>query len=245
MPPTASLLGAAPKVTEQLVFELAAPEPPSFGNFLPGRNAEALAAVRAIAAGGVAETGVFLWGPAGAGKTHLLRAAVADVERRGQRATFVALPGALLAHDAGALAAQALVAIDAVDQAPPEAQARLFTVFNGLRERGGHLLVASGVPLAAAPLRDDLRTRLGWGLVYELVPLADTDKPAALAAYARQRGFRLADDVIAYLLAHGRRDMGALVGMLAALDRHSLATKRPITIPMLRNWLQRDIGLDR
>jgi DnaA family protein len=86
---------------------------------------------------------------------------------------------------------------------------------------------------------------LGWGLVYELIPLADADKPAALAAYARGRGFRLADEVIDYLLAHGRRDMGALVGALAALDRHSLANKRPITVPMLRAWLQQDIDLDR
>jgi DnaA family protein len=93
-------------------------------------------------------------------------------------------------------------------------------------------------------LRDDLRTRLGWGLVYEVAPLADTEKPAALAAYALQRGFRLADDVIGYLLAHGRRDMPALLSTLVALYRHSLATKRPITVPMLRDWLQREIGLD-
>ncbi len=74
------------------------------------------------------------------------------------------------------------------------------------------------------------------------MPLTDAEKPAALAAYARQRGFRLTDDVIAYLLAHGRRDMGALLATLAALDRHSLATKRPITVPLLRDWLQREIG---
>ena len=110
---------------------------------------------------------------------------------------------------------------------------------------GGHLLVASRIPLAALTLREDLRTRLGWGLVYELVPLADADKPAALAAFARGRGFRLADEVIGYLLAHGRRDMGALLGVLVALDRQSLATKRPITVPMLRAWLQQDMDLGR
>ena len=186
-----------------------------------------------------------LWGAPGAGKTHLLRAAVGAVESRGAAAAFIADPGELLAQDPGALARRAVVAIDGIDLASPDAQARLFTLFNGLRERGGHLLVASRMPLAALPLREDLRTRLGWGLVYELAPLADADKPLALSAYARGRGFRLADDVIAYLLAHGRRDMGALVGALAALDRHSLATKRPITVPMLRAWLQHDIDLDR
>ena len=73
--------------------------------------------------------------------------------------------------------------------------------------------------------------------------MADADKPAALARYAEERGFRLSDDVIAYLLAHGRRDMTTLVATLAALDRYSLAAKRPITVPLLRTWLQREIPL--
>ncbi len=232
-------------MTEQLVFELASPEPPSFANFLPGGNAEALAMAKALAGGDVAESGVMFWGPPGAGKTHLLRATAGAIESRGGAAVFMAEPAEILAQDPVALAQQHVVAIDRVDLASPDAQARLFTVFNGLRAAGGHLLVASRLPLAALPLREDLRTRLGWGLVYELTPLADADKPLALAAYARGRGFRLADDVIDYLLAHGRRDMGALVGALAALDRHSLATKRPITVPMLRAWLQHDIDLER
>ena len=154
------------------------------------------------------------------------------------------MPGSLPAQDPAALAEHDLVAIDGIDLAAPDAQASAFTIFNGLRDRGGHLLVATRRPLAALSLREDLRTRLGWGLVYEVSPLADADKAEALAAYARGRGFRLADDVIHYLLAHGRRDMSALVGALAALDRHSLATKRPITVPLLRAWLQHDIDLD-
>ena len=234
---------AAPNVTEQLVFDLAVPEPPSFGNFVPRGNAEALAAVMALAAGDVGETGVLLWGAPGAGKTHLLRAAVAAVEARGRRASFVDARE-LTAQDPAELAPHDLVAIDGIDLASPEAQAGAFTIFNGLRDRGGHLLFASRKPLAALSMREDLRTRIGWGLVYEVSPLADADKAEALAAYARGRGFRLADDVIHYLLAHGRRDMSALVGALAALDRHSLATKRPITVPLVRAWLQPDIDLD-
>jgi DnaA family protein len=232
-------------VTEQLVFDLAASEPPSFANFLPGHNAEVLATMKALAAGKVAETGVLLWGAPGAGKTHLLRAATRATEARGASASYVADAGALLAQDADWLADHAVVAIDGIDLATPDAQAVLFRLFNALRERGGHIVAASRAPQPALPLREDLRTRLGWGLVYEIAPLADADKPAALAAYAAQRGFRLGDDVIDYLLAHGRRDMPALLATLAALDRHSLAVKRPITVPLLRDWLQREIGLGR
>jgi len=229
---------------EQLVFDLAPPEPPSFGNFLPGRNPELITALDRVATGLAAETGLFVWGPPGAGKSHLLRAAVAAAAVRGVPASYIAATGTLLAVDPEVLGKQALVAVDAIDTARAEAQGRLFTLFNALKATGGHFLAASRAPLAALALREDLRTRLGWGLVYELVPLTDADKPAALAAYARQRGFALADEVIRYLLAHGRRDMTALLAALAALDRHSLATKHPITVPMLRDWLQRDMPLE-
>jgi DnaA family protein len=132
--------------------------------------------------------------------------------------------------------------VDAIDTADASAQAALFTLVNGLAGHG-HWLAAASMPPVRLPLRDDLRTRLALGLVLEVVALADADKPQALAAYARERGFRLPDDVIEYLLAHGRRDMPSLVATLTALDRHSLATKRGITVPLLRQWLQRDLGL--
>jgi DnaA family protein len=236
---------AATLVTEQLVFDLAAPQPPSFANFLSTANAEALATLQALSAGVGSETGVLLWGAPGAGKTHLLRAAVAAAEAQGRRAIHIANADGVSAHEIGALVEHALVAVDGIDIASEDAQAKLFTLFNGLRDRGGHLLVASRSPLSALTLRADLRTRLGWGLVYEIMPLSDIDKPAALRVFARGRGFRLADDVIDYLLAHGRRDMPALIAALAALDRHSLATKRPITVAMLKSWLQRDFDLNR
>ena len=95
---------------------------------------------------------------------------------------------------------------------------------------------------AGLAVREDLRTRLGWGLVYEISPLVDDEKPAALSAYARRRGFAVPDEVIRYLLGHARRDMPTLLGALAALDRHSLALRRPVTLSLLREWLQQ--GLD-
>jgi DnaA family protein len=235
--------GANAQLTEQLVFDLAASEPQSFSNFLRGSNAEALATLDALAAGRATETGILLWGAPGSGKTHLLRAAILAAEARGAAVAYVATPDNLVAQDAGRLAACALVAIDEIDSAPPDAQSVIFTLFNGLKEKDGHLLAAASAAPASLPLREDLRTRLAWGLVYEIAPLSDADKAGALSAYAEQRGFRLGADVIGYLLAHGRRDMPALLATLSALDRQSLAAKRPITVPMLRDWLQRDIEL--
>jgi DnaA family protein len=225
-------------VAEQLVFELVAPGPPTFATFVAGRNAEAVAALERVAAAPGGETGVVLWGASGAGKSHLLAASVASASAHGRVAHYLADS----AHADPALAVDgALVAVDDVDRADERAAGRLFTLFNALRERGGTLVAATAVPPARLTLRDDVRTRLGWGLVFEIVPLADAEKAAALAAYARERGFSLGDDVIGYLLAHGRRDMRALVATLAELDRLSLAQKRPVTVPLVRDWLQRRI----
>lgn len=227
-------------MTEQLILDLARAEAPTFANFVAGQNREALAALAAMADGRSHENGVLAWGAAGAGKSHLLQAAL--------HAALPLRPVVLCAAgrdvpDAAGVPPSALVVIDRIDAADADAQARLFTLLNTLAATGGQWIAAAAVPPARLALRDDLRTRVALGLVFEIVPLADAEKPQALATYARERGFRLSDDVIAYLLAHGRRDMPSLVATLAALDRHSLATRRNVTVPLLREWLQRELGL--
>ncbi len=220
---------------EQLVFELAPAEPPRFANFLPGPNAELVHLLPKFVAGGVDETGLLIWGVPGSGKTHLLRAATAFARDSGIDAQFFLDADEL--DDATIAEPPQLVAIDNIDAAATTA-AGIFTLYNRLKDRGGHLLAASRTPLVALPLREDVRTRLGWGLVYEALPLSDDDKPEAMAAFARQRGFVLSPDVIDYLLRHVRRDMPSLLATLAAMDRASLSAKRPITVPLLKTWLK-------
>ncbi len=219
---------------EQLILELAPLEPPAFANFVAGSNREAVATLRRMASGDIGETGVVIWGPPGVGKTHLLRAAASAAVAAGRTAHYVANP-ALCDPSAPQ---SALVCVDAVDTADDAAQGRLFTLYNALAASQGQLLAAARVAPAHLALRDDLRTRLGHGLVFEVAGLEDRDKVQALEAYATERGFHLSRDVIDYLLAHGRRDMATLVATLAALDRRSLAAKRPVTVPLLREWMQ-------
>ncbi len=227
---------------EQLTFELAPPEPPRWSNFLPGRNGELVAVLGRFIDRSDAAPSFLLWGTPGSGKTHLLQAAVALAEERGVAARYYAAPA--LVPPAEEEDRAALLAVDRVDEADSAAAGRIFTIYNAFTQRGARMLAASRAPLAALAVREDLRTRLGWGLVYEVLPLLDEEKPAALASYARQRGFDLSAEVIDYLLRHGRRDMGSLISAVAALDRLSLAAKRPITVPMLRDWLQATLNLE-
>jgi DnaA family protein len=121
-------------------------------------------------------------------------------------------------------------------------QAALFRLFHRLRDDDMRLLVAGDVPPAGLAVRDDVRTRLGAGLVLQLRLLSDEEKVEALRNHAAGRGFALSPEMSDYLLRHGRRDLPSLLAVLDALDQYSLQTKRQITLPLLREVLQQAQG---
>lgn len=210
----------------QLALDLIAPPVPAFDNFVAGRNAEAIAHLRA-AADGSGERFVYVWGEAGCGRTHLLQAAAAAAPS----AAYVAC-----AEDSVFDGDAPLFAADDVERLGAQAQVALFHRYNALREAGGGLIASGSVPPVQLALRADLVTRLGWGLVVQVHALSDEEKAQALAQHARARGFTLPREVTAYLLTHAPRDMRALFETLDALDRYALETKRAITVPLLRDY---------
>ena len=120
-----------------------------------------------------------------------------------------------------------------------ERQHALFHLFNQVQADPGAALVCAGdAPPLRLSVREDLRTRLGWGLVHELQQLTDDEKAAALRTVAAERGVVLSPDVVPWLLTHRSRDMSALLEQFDALDRHAFERKRPITLPLVREWLQ-------
>jgi DnaA family protein len=195
----------------QLPLPISPAAEPSLDNYVAGANAEALERVRALAAGRLKEAIVYLWGEPGSGRTHLLRAA--------------------------ASANPAIVIADEVDRLEDAAQQALFIAINAARDGGPAVLAAGNAPPAQLQLREDLRTRLGWGLVYHLKPLTDAEKALHLRSEAARRGLRLTDEVLWYLLNHLPRDLGSLYSILDRLDRHSLAKQRAITLPFVREAL--------
>jgi DnaA family protein len=212
----------------QLALALEARPAHTLENFVAGRNAAALAAVRTLID---APTGViYLWGEPGCGRSHLLHAAAGTAESQGVNSALVLglSPDWALAEN------MRLVAVDDVDRLGEADQIRLFDLCNDLRAVGGALLVSGSVSPATLALREDLRTRLASGLAFQLHPLTDAEKTLALRDYARDRGLRMAEDVVPYLLSHLQRDMATQIAVVDALDRYSLEQKRPVTLPLVR-----------
>jgi DnaA family protein len=131
-----------------------------------------------------------------------------------------------------------LYLLDDCDKLSEEAQIAAFALFNQVRENNGMMIAAGAVAPAILAVREDLRTRLGWGLIYQIHELTDEQKIAALSHAAVARGLTLSSGVLPYLITHFKRDMRSLSAMLDALDHYSLETKRPITLPLLRDLLQ-------
>ena len=220
---------------KQLALDFANPPLPSLDNFITGRNAELLDSLRRLASRQAAERFIYIWGRPASGRTHLLRAAVGEMQRAGGAAAYVqCVTGVPLADG---LERMECVALDDVDRLDGEGQVAAFDLYNVLREQGAALLAAGSAPPVQLKLRGDLLTRLAWGLVYQAHALNDEEKSRALADYAAGRGFQLQPEVRDYLLTRGSRSLASLLVAVDALDRYSLETKRPVTVPLARELL--------
>jgi DnaA family protein len=221
---------------KQLPLPISPPPAEGFDQLVVGRNAEAVQHLRGLLPGTGAAAPVYLWGEAGSGKTRLLRALAAQHQAQGERVGWFdaadALPWTL---DEG----WSLVVVDrceALDAAHQQAAFALF-VEAGSQGVGVQWAAAGRLPPVDLPLRDDLRSRLGWGHVFALQPLAEGETRAALRREADRRGIFLSDDVMDYLLTRFRRDLAHLMDLLDRLDGFALAEKRAVTVPLLKKML--------
>jgi DnaA family protein len=225
----------------QLPLALRWPRRQRFDHFHAGANAAALAAVEQLAR----EPGapwLYLHGPAGCGKSHLLMAACQAAGEAGRSVQY--LPLARLADRAAAIrgvAGGALLGLDDLGAIAGEREAEhaLFDLYNRARAEGAALLFAAEAAPAQLGLGlPDLRSRLGACTQFTLKPLEDAERRAVLKAQAGLRGIELDDHVLDWLFARHTRDLGALLDLLDRLDQASLAAQRRVTIPFLRNLLR-------
>lgn len=237
----------------QLPLPLGDPPAPSFDNFVAGDNQECVARLRDLAAGQRQQRFFYLWGPPASGRSHLLTALVpgpADRAAAAAKAGSVAVPAAVRAPGVNAWRFDPQAALpdfdrnssnfticlaDDIDRLDDDGQVALFHLINRVQAHPEAALVMAGSqPPQSTLVREDLRTRLGAALVFQLHPLSDADKRVALQVAAHQRGVVISPDLLDYLLVHFPRDLGSLMVWLDALDRYAMQEQRAMTVPLLR-----------
>ena len=222
---------------KQLLLDISSPRPPTLENFIPGHNFELLQTLKNTLINQSLERFIYVWGNSGCGKSHLLQAVAEAFVQQQLKAIYVSCEiNSEFAFDAASLRC---MAIDNVERLGAAAQIRLFNFYNQVREEGDALFLVSGeVSPARLSLRQDLVTRLAWGLVYQVHELNDEEKREAMKNHAISCGFELPYEICDYLLQHEQRNLPALIRVVDALDRYSLTKQRPITLPLLRELLQ-------
>ena len=215
----------------QLIFDFAERGYPGFDKFLGTENAELVYVLQHKH-----DPFIYVWGEEGAGKSHLLRAWVAQALDAGKKAVYIDAAATPLTE--AAFEAEYL-AIDQIEKLGNEEQALLFAVFNRFRNSGkGFLLLSSEHTPQQLVIREDLRTRMAYCLVYEVKPLTDQEKIDALISMAAARQVTIDPEIFEYLLNHWRRDMDSLMQMLDTLDNYAVTMGKRITLPLLRQLLK-------
>jgi len=214
----------------------------AFDAFVPGPNGAALAHLRALAASlprpvAAPTTPVYLWGPRASGKTHLLRALTQAALERGLHAGWfdAASPMPWRFDEAWSL-----LLFDTCEAFDDARQHAAFALFIDAGAQGVPIAAAGALPPIDLPLRDDLRTRLGWGHVFALEPLGESDTRAALRREADRRGIFLSDEVMDYLLTRFSRDLQHLMALLERLDEFALSQHRTVTVPLLKRMFEQE-----
>ncbi len=225
---------------KQMALDIGLHSVPSLESFFAGPNSAALHHLKLWTAAQMpSPVPTYLWGESGSGKSHLLKAALAALKSHGLSVGWLDAQTSLhVPFDESWTA----VLMDDVHLFNLEQQAMAFNWFvNALTPKTGlprWVLAAGALPPADLKLRDDLRSRLGWGHVYALQVLNDSERRAVLRQEADSRGLFLSDDVMTYMLTRFSRDLSSLMSLLDHLDQFALQTQRAITIPLIKSMLE-------
>ena len=231
---------------KQLALDIGLATGPTLERFFAGPNEAALQHLRLAAGAGSSETTrspvpTYLWGEPGSGKTHLLQAVRQALREQGSSVGWL---DPTVGEPPDFDERWAAVVMDDVHLYDTAQQATAFNWFvNAITPPSGRpraVLAAGGVPPADLPLREDLRSRLGWGHVFELHPLPEPELRAALRQAADARGVFLSDEVMDFVLRRFARDLGSLMQLLDQLDRYALQAQRAITIPLVKAMLENE-----
>jgi DnaA family protein len=223
---------------KQLALDIGLARPPSLGSFLAGPNEAAWRHLQ-LWAGSPTRSPVptYLWGASGSGKTHLLKAVAETLREQGASAGWL---DPTIAEPPEFDERWAVVLLDDTHLYNPVQQHAAFAWFVQAQTLQRGVLGAGLLPPADLKLREDLRTRLGWGHVFKLHVLSEPERRAVLRQAADGRGVFLSDEVMDFILTRFSRDLGSLMQLLEHLDAYALQTQRAITIPLIKSMLENE-----
>jgi len=223
---------------KQLALDIGLARPATLESFFAGPNEAAWKHLQ-LWVGSPTRSPVptYLWGPAASGKTHLLQAVQESLREQGASAGWL---DPSMAEPPEFDERWAVVLLDDVQQYSAVQQHTAFNWFVQAQTLQRGVLAAGALPPADLPLREDLRTRLGWGHVFQLHVLSEPERRAVLRQAADARGVFLGDDVMDFILHRFSRDLGSLMQLLEHLDAYALRTQRAITIPLIKSMLENE-----
>jgi DnaA family protein len=221
---------------KQLALDIGLARAPSLATFLAGPNEAAWRHLQ-LWAGNPTRSPVptYLWGPSGSGKTHLLRAVEASLREQGAATGWL---DPSMAEPPPFDERWAVVLLDEVHLYSAVQQQAAFSWFVQCQALQRGVLSAGLHPPTHLQLREDLRTRLGWGHVFQLHVLSEPVRRAVLRQAADARGVFMSDEVMDFILTRFSRDLASLMQLLDHLDAYALQTQRAITIPLIRSMLE-------
>ena len=225
---------------KQIALDISLATAASFSNFFTGPNNAALSHLLLWSGSPLpSPVPTYLWGQPGSGKTHLLKAAAGALQLQGARVGWL---DASVTEPPEFNQSWSAVILDECHRYSAVQQQAAFNWFiNAVSGTDGQprgVLAAGEVPPADLLLRDDLRSRLGWGHVYELYALSEPERRGVLRAQADARGIFLSDEVISFVLSRFSRDLSSLMQLLDQLDGYALQTQRAVTVPLLKAMLE-------
>lgn len=230
-------------MTQQITIPVSNRREFTFANFIQSDNAALVVALVEVSIGLQPIPVLFFWGETGSGKTHLLHACCDTASEQRRRFHYFSLSNDCAdVIQATEVSEAGLVCIDNLEllsQDNRDLSLALLSLYEKVMQAGGNIIVTANHPLVnlEMPL-PDLVSRLSAGGTYHLAPLGDEDKYTALMARAEQRGFSLSEAVVEFIMHHYERDTRALFALLDRIDRSSLAEKRKITLPFVRELVK-------
>tara|TARA_B110000503_G_C7090601_1_gene389238 strand:+ start:471 stop:1175 length:705 start_codon:yes stop_codon:yes gene_type:complete len=179
---------------------------------------------------------IYLWGDAASGKTHLLKAIKKALEVQGERLGWIDVKTeSFPEYDES----WSVILLDDIHKFTTMQQQLAFNWFINAQTHQISVISSGAVPPADLTLRDDLKSRLGWGHIFQLHLLDDVQRRIVLKHEAEMRGVTLSEEVLDFILRRFSRDLGSLMELLKLIDGYALQTQRAISIPLIKSMMDK------